>query len=118
MTRGLLWLLLAAAIVRLWLMPLRSSFWVDEMATAFVVERGAADPSFAAAPQVPDSIYYWLPRAAVRLLGRTEAAFRFPSVLAMALALWLVGLLAARWIHPDARWFAIFACLALHGIDY
>ncbi|HEV2444573.1 MAG TPA: glycosyltransferase family 39 protein, partial [Candidatus Sulfopaludibacter sp.] len=118
MTRGLLWLLLAAAIVRLWLMPLRSSFWVDEMATAFVVERGAADPSFAVAPQVPDSLYYWLPRASVGLLGRSEAAFRLPSVLAMGFALWLAALLAARLIHPEARWFAVFACLALHGTDY
>jgi hypothetical protein len=114
----LLWLLLAVAIVRIWLMPLPSSFWVDEMATAFVVEHGASDPSFAVAPQVPDSLYYWLPRVSVRLFGRSETAYRIPGVLVMALALWLIGSLAARLIHPDARWFAVFACMAMHGIDY
>jgi dolichyl-phosphate-mannose-protein mannosyltransferase len=118
MKQWLLWLLLAAVIVRVWLMPLGSSFWVDEMATAFVVEQGASHPSFAAAPQVPDSLYYWLPRASVRIFGRSEIAYRIPSVLTMGIALWLVGALAARLIHPDARWFAIFAGLALHGINY
>ena len=113
-----LWVLLAAAIVRLWLMPLPSSFWVDEMATAFVVEHGASHPSFAAAPQVPDSIYYWLPRASVALFGRSEIAYRIPGILVMAAGLWLMGALAARLIHPGARWFAVFACLAMHGIDY
>jgi hypothetical protein len=113
-----LWLLLAAAIARIWLMPLGSSFWVDEMATAFVVEHGAAHPSFRAAPQVPDSLYYWLPRASVRMLGHSEIAYRIPGVLVAGFTLWFVAALAARLIHPDARWFAVFACLALHGIDY
>jgi hypothetical protein len=36
----LLSLLLGVGIVRLWLVPLASSFWVDEMGTAFVVHYG------------------------------------------------------------------------------
>ncbi len=109
--------LLLVSIARLWLMPLGSSFWVDETATAFVVHYGAQDPSFAVAPQVPASIYYALPRAAEKLLGFSEAVYRLPSVLLMGLALWAVARLAARLIHPRAAWFAAFACLALHGID-
>jgi hypothetical protein len=109
--------LLLVTIARLWLMPLGSSFWVDETATAFVVHYGAHDPSFAAAPQVPASIYYALPRAAEKLLGFSEAAYRLPSLLLMGLALWTVARLAARLVHPRAAWFAAFACLALHGID-
>ena len=35
-------ILLAASLVKLWLLPLPSSFWVDEMVTAFVVHQGAA----------------------------------------------------------------------------
>ena len=99
-------------------MPLGSSFWVDEMATVFVVEHGAAHPSFAVAPQVPKSIYYSLPRAASALLGSSEVVYRLPSTLAMGLALLLVSRLAARLIHPRAAWFAAFACLALSGISY
>ena len=87
----LLWLLLAASITRLWLMPLPSSFWVDEMATVFVVHH-PDHPSFAVAPQVPDSSWCgWGrgarirpaslarinrrgPRARIGLRGRIRAA--------------------------------------------
>ncbi|MGD0497855.1 MAG: glycosyltransferase family 39 protein [Bryobacteraceae bacterium] len=110
--------LLAASVARLWLMPLPSSFWIDEMATVFVVKRGASDPSLAAAPQVAQSIYYWLPRGAQALFGSSEVAYRLASVAAMAAALYLVARLAARLIHPGARWFAVFAALALSGFDY
>jgi 4-amino-4-deoxy-L-arabinose transferase-like glycosyltransferase len=110
--------LLAASIVRLWLMPLPSSFWLDEMVTVFVVKHGAAHPSLAAAPQVAKSIYYWLPRGAQALFGSSEVVYRLPSLLAMAAALFLVARLAARFIHPRAAWFAAFACLALSGFDY
>jgi hypothetical protein len=113
----LLGFLFAAAVVRLWLMILPSSFWVDEMATAFVVRR-PSDPSFAVAPQVPASIYYWLPRLADRWFGLSEVAYRLPSVLLMLAAIWVVARLTARLIHPQASWFAAFACLALSGIDY
>ncbi|HYW46305.1 MAG TPA: glycosyltransferase family 39 protein [Bryobacteraceae bacterium] len=110
--------LLALCLVRLWVMPMRSSFWVDEMATVFVVQQGAGHPSLAVAPQVAKSVYYWLPRVSGRLFGFSEIACRLPSLLAMALALWLVARLAARLIHPRAAWFAVFACLALRGFDY
>ena len=87
------WLALLAAlcIIRLWVMPLGSSFWVDEMATSFVVTHGADDPTLRVAPQVPMSIYYALPRATAKLFGFSEAAYRLPSLLAMIAALWLIG---------------------------
>ena len=113
----LLGLLLAACITRLWLMPLPSSFWVDEMATVFVVHHGPNHPSFAVAPQVPDSIYYQLPRAAESLFGFSEIAYRLPSVLLMGMALFLIARLAARLIHPGAAWFAVFVCLSMRGIN-
>jgi hypothetical protein len=111
------WLLLAACVTRLWLMPLPSSFWVDEMATVFVVQHGPNHPSFAVAPQVPDSIYYHLPRAAESLFGFSEAVYRLPSVLLMALALFAIARLAARLIHPGAAWFVVFVCLSMRGIN-
>ena len=109
--------LLAVCIVRLWLMALPSSFWIDEMATVFVVQHGADHPSFAVAPQVPDSLYYWLPRASSRWFGQSEVAYRFPSILAAGLALWLIARLAVRLVHPRAAWFAAFACIALHDFN-
>jgi hypothetical protein len=114
----LLLVLLAVCIVRLWLMPLPSSFWVDEMVTAFVIHYGAAHPSLAVAPQVTATVYYWLPRAAESLFGFSEIVYRLPSLLALGAALWLIGLLAARLIHREAGWFAVFACLGLRGFNY
>jgi hypothetical protein len=111
------WTLLAACIARLWLVPLPSSFWVDELMTAFVIDH-PGDPSFAVAPQVPASIYYWLPRWSGSLFGQSEITLRAPSLLAMGIALFLIGRLAARLIHPRAAWFAIFACFGLRGINY
>ena len=105
-------------MVRLWLMPLGSSFWLDETFTAFLLHHGPRDPSLAVAPQVVASVYYSLPRASVSLFGDSEIAYRLPSVLAMAIALLLITRLAARLIHPRAGWFAAFACLALSGINY
>jgi hypothetical protein len=113
----LLGLLLAACIARFWLMPLSSSFWVDEMATVFVVQHGGNHPSLAIAPQVPDSIYYRLPQAAQSLFGFSEVSYRLPSILLMGLALWLIARLAARLIAPQAAWFAVFACLSMRGIN-
>ncbi len=109
--------LLGICVARLWLVPLSSSCWVDELETVFVAAHpdhaalGSARPAFR-------SLYYWLPRAARALTGASEISYRLPSVLAMAIALGLIALLARRLIHPGAGWFAVFACLALPGIDY
>jgi hypothetical protein len=115
---GLLVFVCALCIIRLWLMYLPSSLWVDEMATVYVVRHGASDPSMVVAPQVPASLYYWLPRVADRLFGFSEIGYRIPSILAMGLALWLIARLAARLIHPSAGWFAAMACLCLRPINY
>ena len=114
------WLALLAALcmIRFWVAPLPSSFWVDEMATSFVVSHGPNDATLRVAPQVPMSIYYALPRVAEKLFGFSEVSYRLPSLLAMVIALWLIGQIAARLIHPDAGWLAVFACLALRGFNY
>ena len=113
----LLGLLLAACIIRFWLVPLNSSFWVDEMATVFVVQHGPNHPSLAVAPQVPDSIYYRLPQFSQSILGFSEVSYRLPSVLLMGIALFLIARLAARLINSHAAWFAVFACLSMRGIN-
>ena len=111
-------MLLAVCVFRLWVMPLGSSLWTDETATAFVVRHGEHDPSLAVAPQVPASVYYVLPRVSTRIFGGGEWAYRLPSVLTLGMAVLLVGLLAQRLVHRDAGWFAVFACLALKGFNY
>ena len=111
-------ILLAFCIVRLWVMPLASSFWVDEAETAFIAQHGYSDPSLAIVPQVTASVYYWLPRASYKIFGFSEVAERLPSLLAMALTLLLIAKLAARLIDREAGWFAVFACLSLRAFNY
>jgi hypothetical protein len=117
--------LLTLCIIRLWIVPLPSSFWVDETGTEFVVRQGANHPSLAVAPQVPASIYFWLPRIADKFLallpaksGVLESLYRLPSIVAAALALFFIARIAARLIDPQAARFAAFACLALSGFNY
>jgi len=116
--RPLLPLLLALCIARMWIMPLGSSFWADEAETAFVVHYGVHHPSLAIIAPALESVYYWLPRASEAIFGFSEAAERFPSLVAMALALFFIARIAARLIHPQAAWFAVFACLTLRVFNY
>jgi hypothetical protein len=110
-------LLVGVSVARLWLMPLPSSFWVDEMETVFVAEHGSGDPSLRVAPHAWDSLYYWLPRASKTLFGSSESSYRLPSLLAMGVAVFLIVRLAARLIHPQAAWFALVGCFALRGMN-
>ena len=114
---GILCLLVALCVVRFWLMPLPSSFWVDESVTAYVVQN-PHDPSFVMAPQVPLSIYYFFPRLSTAVLGTSVVAYRLPSLVMMAIALWLITRLTARLIHPHAAWFVVLACFSLRGPNF
>jgi hypothetical protein len=111
-------LLLAAAVVCIWARQIGSSFWVDEMVTVFVVHHGAADPSLTVAPQVPKSAYYAIASVADSIFGTREAGYRLPSILFSLATLWLVARLAARLIHPQAGWFAVFACFACKALNW
>jgi hypothetical protein len=102
----------------MWIMPLGSSFWADEAETAFVVHYGVHHPSLAIIAPALESVYYWLPRASEAIFGFSEAAEHFPSLVAMALALFFIARIAARLIHPQAAWFAVFACLTLRVFNY
>lgn len=103
-----------ACIVRLWLSLIPESFWLDETVTAFIVRYGTGHPSLAAAPKLDLSIYYWLPRISRELFGPYEASLRLPSLLATGISLFLTARLAARLIHPEAAWFAVFLCFLSH----
>ena len=111
-------MLLAIAVILLWLVPLTSSFWIDEIATAFIIRNGSDHPSLAVAPHVVESIYFVLPSALERLIGFSEIAYRLPSLLAIGVALFLITRIARRLIHPQAGWVALFGCLALGGFNY
>ncbi|MGJ5815386.1 hypothetical protein [Paludibaculum fermentans] len=110
-------LLLTLCIARFWLLPLNTSFWVDETVTAFVVRQGGDHPSLSIAPQVPQSIYYALPAAVQSEAGFSEAGYRLPSVLAMAVALFFCARIGMRLIHPDCGWLIVLSSFLLRGFS-
>jgi len=117
--RFVLAFLAALLVVRLWLMPLPSSFWLDEIATVYVAQHGSSDPSLAAAaPQAWQSWYYPVIQSWGGAFGYSEVATRIPSILAMAACLALLAWLSMRLIHRESGWFAVFVALALPGINY
>lgn len=117
--RWLLPFLLALLVIRLWLIPLPSSFWLDEIATVFVAQHGSNHPSLAdVAPQAWRSWYYPVVRLWGAFFGFSEVATRIPSILAMAGCLALLARLSMRLVHSESGWFAVFACIALPGINY
>jgi hypothetical protein len=111
-------LLLALCVARMWVMPLGSSFWVDETETSFIVHHGANHPSLAVIAPAIGSVYYWLPRASEAVFGFSEVAERLPSLVALGIALFFIARISARLIHPHAAWFAVFACLTLRVFNY
>lgn len=113
-----LMVILGLCLLRLWVMPIGSSFWVDEMATQFVVLHGANDPTLQVAPQVPASIYYVLPSLIQKWFGFSEIGYRIPSLIAFLAALLLIWKIAARLIHPAAGWLVVFLCLTLRDFNY
>src|SRR5579872_1048710 len=84
--------LLVLLIARLWLMPLGSSFWLDETATIFVAQHGSHHASLdAVAPQAWHSWYYSIVRWWGKLFGFSEVSTRIPSILAMLVCLALIA---------------------------
>lgn len=72
---------LAIAVVRLWIMPLNNSFWLDETLTVTLVQDGIRklfDTALILLPPVPYCILEW---AISQVAGINEIAMRLPSVL-------------------------------------
>ena len=110
----LLAFLLLACIACLWIPLLRESFWIDETVTAFAIRAGAGLSHLAAGPRLDQTIYYWLPRMSQAILGFSEFSLRLPSLAVTLVSLRLIGRLAARSIHRDVGWVAVFLCFIPH----
>lgn len=108
---------LAAAVA--WLPPLRSSLWLDETGTAWLV-RGSLAASIGRALrfQGGSPLYYfvlWIVRA---LFGTSEAVARLPSVVGMALAVVLLFLLGRRLFDEGAGALAAALLAALPFVAF
>ncbi len=84
----------ALVVLRLWVMPLFSSLWLDEFGTVWVTGGGLREVA-ERADLFPQSLpYAGLVAVARPVLGSSEAALRLPSIVAMLAAVLLVGRLA------------------------
>jgi len=80
--RTILWVIVVIAVIRLWVMPLWNSFWLDETVTVWAIRDGFWK-ILQSVPSTPQSISFcvleWLTS---RLGGIHEATLRLPSLAA------------------------------------
>lgn len=69
------------AVIRLWILPMVNSFWVDETVVVWIIRNGFRE----IIPNTPASVasvaFCWLEWCVSRILGTSEVALRLPSVL-------------------------------------
>src|SRR5436853_7604072 len=89
--RAVYLILLAAAVTRLWLLPLPSGFWLDETGTFWVIKNGFSEIAARCMLWTAQSPFYSLIAwAAVRLGGAHEVVLRLPSTVAMGAGAYLL----------------------------
>jgi 4-amino-4-deoxy-L-arabinose transferase-like glycosyltransferase len=94
---------LGLGIFVLWVIPLSSSFWLDETVTAWVVRDGFRETlhrAFTFQPMFPT--YYVVAWLAKTLGGTYEWVLRVPSLFAMAAATFVVARLGRRLFDREA----------------
>ena len=105
--------LTAWAVFRLWVLPIRSSFWLDETGTYWIIKDGLANAFVRAMHWSGQSpLYYVIAWFAHLAPGRTEVMLRLPSLIAMIAAAWLLYKLAVRLFDAETGRFVVlvFAC--------
>lgn len=115
--------LVGLALAVLWIRPIGSSLWLDELGTYWIVRRSlsdAIDLSWRFAGQSP--AYYVIAWVA-RVLGRgNEIILRLPSLAAAGTATFLLARLAKRLFGSTTAWpsavvFAVTPIVAFSAID-
>jgi hypothetical protein len=110
---GVFAVLFAIAVLLLWAPPLRSSFWLDETGTFWVIKDGISnlvDRSMNWSSQSP--LYYLTAWVALAAGGKHEWILRLPSLAAALAAAWFLYRLAARLFDGTTARLAVlvFAC--------
>jgi hypothetical protein len=109
----------------LWLPYLRSSFWLDETGTAWIVSGTFRQTISRSATQglVGQSpAYYVLVWISRQLFGSSEAALRLPSVIAALATVWVVYRIGLRLFDKStaaigALTFSALICVAFAAVD-
>ena len=106
--------------LRLWLSPLRSSFWIDETGTAWAIGGSFHDLlahlSFNFFPQMPlfcMSLWAWS-----RVAGLSETALRLPSLIAIAAASVMLWRLALRLCDRTTAAYTLLLLASLSHVSF
>jgi len=80
--RAILWMVAALAMIRLWVMPIANSFWLDETLIVWAI-RGGFGHILQAVPQTPQSMAFCTIEWLTSLVGGIhEPTLRLPSIAA------------------------------------
>ncbi len=115
------WLLIVTAVVigALWLVPLSSSLWLDELGTWWVVKDGLGDAVHRALTFHGQSpLYYSIVWTARTVGGNSEVVLRLPSLIATAVSVVLLYRLARTLIGREAAWFSVLVFAATQSVAF
>jgi len=109
------WLLIAAAVIRLWVMPMQASLWLDETVTYWSAYKGIA-AAITRSQFWPgqNMVYTLLAALMIHLAGPSEIVLRLPSLLAAIATAWLLFRLGTHLFDKET---AILATLVFVSLD-
>lgn len=109
----------AVVIGSLWLVPLSSSLWLDELGTWWVVKDGLGDAVHRALTFHGQSpLYYLIVWAARAVGGNSEVVLRLPSLIATAASAILLYRLARTLIGREAARLAVLVFAATNVVAF
>src|SRR5262249_12543262 len=109
--------ILFLTVLRLWILPLRSSLWLDETVTYWAACKGIAT-AVARSHFLPGQqfVHVMLTAFVVRIGGSSEIVLRLPSVIATGFTAWLVFRLGKALFDSEAGILAAIVFTSLHII--
>ena len=120
--RAVLWVTVAAAVIRGWILPLGESFWVDETISYWTISDGWRALWERTSVHQDSRAYSALLWAWAKLAGTSEVALRLPSLFAVAAGTGIAAFLLRRGFGPAAGWpvwalAAVYPQLQFYGSD-
>jgi 4-amino-4-deoxy-L-arabinose transferase-like glycosyltransferase len=109
--------LAALCILRLWIMPMTSSLWLDETTTYWSAYKGiGAAVSRSQFWPGQNVLYSVIAATAIRLGGHSELVLRLPSLLAALAAAWLLFRLGTRLFDRETAALSAVVFVSLHEV--
>src|SRR6266566_984359 len=105
-----LWTVVGLVIAALWIRPIGSSLWTDELGTWWVISGSARQVvQRAEAVQGQSPLYYLIAWIATHVTGRSEMGLRLPSLLYCLVGAYLIYRIAKRLVDVETARIAVIA---------